>query len=59
MTGDRMSKWLDTNDLIGSYIDVRFKLRRPILEFTWESVSKPTTRLDHLIHLEINDILKW
>lgn len=53
-----MSKWLDTNDLIGSYIDVRFKLRRPILEFTWESVSKPTTRLDHLIHLEINDIIK-
>lgn len=44
MTGDRMSKWLDTNDLIGSYIDVRFKLRRPILEFTWESVSKPTSR---------------
>ncbi|XP_052704865.1 soluble guanylate cyclase 88E-like isoform X2 [Crassostrea angulata] len=38
MTGDRMSKWLDTNDLIGSYIDVRFKLRRPILEFTWESI---------------------
>ena len=38
-TGCHMSTWLDTSDLIGSYIDARFTLRRPLCGFNWHNVS--------------------
>ncbi|KAK3103807.1 hypothetical protein FSP39_022035 [Pinctada imbricata] len=37
-TGHNMSSWLDTKDLIGSHIDARFTLKRPLLEFTWNNI---------------------